>query len=140
MSPGDGRSCPGRGGSRGIDEDTAASVARSANDLVEWAEGFSDGWREGDRHGFLDGYADGYRGGFDVGHDVGAARILLHGPVPELSPAYVDHRRRSRLDNSPCGQPRCRRCARCIRAAAVAMNRRLYGSDDHPGTGLAVAS
>lgn len=62
----------------------------------------------GRQTGFEEGYAD----GFDAGHDVGAARILLHGPVPDFSPQYselVALRAAGPCDDRACGACRVRR-------------------------------
>jgi hypothetical protein len=82
-----------------------------------------------------EGYAAGYADGFDAGQDVGAARaLLLMEQTPDVRPrsrAYAEHRARTALDDAPCTD-RCRRCSRCVRAAAVETNQRLYGQADMP--------
>jgi hypothetical protein len=97
--------------------------------------GIDDLWRLAERSGWVQGWPAGYAYGFGVGVDVGAARILIHGAVPDLSPQYKAWRRR--LDAEPECARRCGRCSACVRQAAVARNRAAYGSDDYPGTGVA---
>jgi hypothetical protein len=67
-------------------------------------DAFDSGWEAGR----IDGWAAGYRAGFSAGADVGAARVLIHGPIPDLSPGYVDWR--ATLDGDPCTDPKCGAC------------------------------
>jgi hypothetical protein len=89
-----------------------------------------------DVRGHIDrAWQGGYVAGWHAGHDVGAARVLIHGPVPALSPGYVDWR--ARLTADPVCPARCRRCSACVRQAAVTRNRAAYGCDDYPGSRVA---
>lgn len=85
----------------------AAQLVADSGERVEQAE--RRGRAEGLRDGVAAGYAEGYRDGFEAGLDVGACRVLIHGPIPDLSPQYGAWRRR--LDAGPCPDPRCVPCS-----------------------------
>jgi hypothetical protein len=92
--------------------------------------GIDELWRLAEQSGWAKGWPDGYAAGFGVGVDVGAARVLIHGPMPDHSPQYKAWRRR--LEAPPVCARRCGRCSACIRIAAVSRNRTAYGADDFP--------
>lgn len=49
-------------------------------------------------------------------------------------PTYAELAERRKPPTEPCSLRSCRGvCSRCVRAAAVARNRRRFGCDDHPG-------
>lgn len=126
MTAVDGRSRPRQGGSRDSSEEVdttvpvfvapevlraVAELVLAAGERVEQAELL--GRAEGLRDGVAGGYAQGYRDGFEVGRDIGAAHVLIHGPIPDLSPEYAAWR--SRLEAAPECARRCGRCSACVR-------------------------
>ncbi|MGH8794445.1 MAG: hypothetical protein ACRDXX_17565 [Stackebrandtia sp.] len=95
-----------------------------------------------ERATFENGYRLGYATGYDVGRCHGEAESDAQwswaiAGIQRLAdrPGRAElERQRSELITGPCGAPSCGgRCSRCVRAAAVANNRRRFGSDDFPG-------
>jgi hypothetical protein len=73
----------------------------------------NDVFEFGRQAGHLDGYGEGYAAGLALGLDLGASRVLIHGPIPDLSPGY--RKWKDRLSAEPECPRRCRRCSACVR-------------------------
>lgn len=97
-----------------------------------WQPALAASYRLGHENGHAAGYGEAERDDAEGWRRMAESvrRTLAAPRHKDLSTA-----RQARVD-TPC-QRKCDRCSRCVRAAAVRVNRTRYGQDDYPGAVLA---